>query len=222
MYYKDGWLDKLNRKFGRYGIPNLMTVIVGGMGIVFLMDFILSPVTNLSLQSFLVFNREAVLHGQLWRLVTFVFIPPDSSIVFILFSLYFYWILGNALENQWGTFRFNVYYLCGMLGTVVAGMITGYAGNSYLNLSLFFAFALLNPDFELLVFFFLPVKIKYLALLDAAGLTLMLIRDSWAGRLALLVALGNVILFFWPDFMDRCRNAKRRYEFRKKAGKYWK
>ena len=67
---------------------------------------------------------KAVLHGQVWRLITFIFIPPNSNILFILFSLYFYWLIGSALENQWGEFRYNIYYLCGMICTVIAGMIT--------------------------------------------------------------------------------------------------
>lgn len=219
---KERWLDKLNRKFGRYGIRNLMTFIVGGMAVVYLMELLVYPMTGFSLSSVLAFNRNAVLHGQIWRLITFIFIPPDSSILFILFSLYFYWLIGNVLENQWGAFRFNLYYLYGMVCTVIAGMITGYATNSYLNLSLFLAFALMYPDYQVMVFFILPVKMKYLALLDAVGLVALFIMDSWAGRVALLVSLGNVILFFWHDFINGIQNAKRRYEWRKNTGNNWR
>lgn len=219
---KERWIDRLNQKFGRYGIRNLMTFIVGGMAVVYLAELLLYPMTGFSLSSVLAFNRSAVLRGQIWRLITFIFIPPDSSILFILFSLYFYWLIGNALENQWGAFRFNLYYLCGMICTVVAGMITGYATNSYLNLSLFLAFALMYPDYEVMVFFILPVKMKYLALLDVVGLAVMFIMDSWAGRIALLVSLGNVILFFRRDFIDGIQNAKRRYEWRKNTGNNWR
>ena len=216
--YKERWLDKLERKFGRYGIRDLMTFIVGGMALVYLTELLIFPATGFSLRSVLAFNKSAVLHGQVWRLITFIFIPPDSNILFIVFSLYFYWLIGNALENQWGAFRFNIYYLCGMLCTVIAGMITGYATNSYLNLSLFLAFALMYPDYQVMVFFILPVKIKYLALLDVVGLAVMFIMDSLAGRIALLVSLGNVILFFRRDFIDYMKNAKRKYEWRKSTG----
>ena len=116
---KERLLDGLDRKFGRYGIRNLMTYIVGGMAVVYLMDLIVYPMTGFSLRSVLAFSRSAVMHGQIWRLVTFIFIPPDSNILFILFSLYFYWLIGNALENQWGAFRFNVYYLCGIVCTLM-------------------------------------------------------------------------------------------------------
>ena len=145
-----------------------MTIIVDGMGIVYLIDLVLYPMANFSLSSVLTFNRDAVLHGQIWRLITFVFIPPNSNILFILFSLYFYWLIGRSLENLWGAFRFNVYYLCGMIGTILTGLITGYAINNYLNLSLFLAFALMYPDYQGMAFFVLPVNMKYLALIDAA------------------------------------------------------
>ncbi|MDD6800769.1 MAG: rhomboid family intramembrane serine protease [Firmicutes bacterium] len=220
--FRERLLDKLNQKFGRYSIRNLMTFIVGGMTVVYLAELLLYPVTGFSLSSVLAFNRNAVLHGQIWRLITFIFIPPDSSILFILFSLYFYWLIGNALENQWGAFRFNLYYLCGMVCTAIAGMITGYATNSYLNLSMFLAFALMYPDYQVMVFFILPVKMKYLALLDVVGLVIMFIMDSWTGRIALLFSLGNVILFFWRNFIDGIQNAKRRYEWRKNNGNNWR
>ncbi|MGM9680304.1 MAG: rhomboid family intramembrane serine protease [Eubacteriales bacterium] len=216
---KEHWINKLNRKYGRHSIRNLMTYIVGGMSIVFLMDLLVYPTTGFSLSSILAFDRNAVMHGQIWRLITFIFIPPDSSVLFILFSLYFYWLIGNELENQWGSFRFNIYYLCGMIGTVIAGIITGYAANSYLNLSLFLAFALIYPDYQVRIFFILPVKMKYLALLDALGLAVMFVMDSWSGRIALLIALGNVILFFGRDFIDGIQNLKRRYEWRRQTGR---
>lgn len=121
----------LARKFGKYVISNLMMYIVSAMAVVFVLDMLM-PV---NLTAYFMFNKAAILRGQLWRLVTFLFLSPDSSIVWILFSLYFYWMIGSALENQWGSFRFNMYYLFGMLGTIISGMITGYATNSYLNLS---------------------------------------------------------------------------------------
>ena len=142
----------LARKFGKYVISNLMMYIVAFMAMVYAL-VMLMPV---NLTAYLVFNKAAILRGQLWRLVTFLFLPSDSSIVWILFSLCFYWMIGSALENQWGSFRFNMYYLFGMLGTIISGMITGYATNSYLNLSLFLGLALLYPDFQVNLFFFLP------------------------------------------------------------------
>lgn len=216
--YDQTFLDKMNRKFGRFSIRNLMLIIVCGMATVFLLDLYLTTAKGISFSSFLMFDRAAILQGQVWRILTFIFIPPDSSIVFIVFSLYFYWLIGSALENQWGAFRFNVFYLCGMLGTIIAGFITGYALNNYLNLSLFFAFALIYPDFQLMLFFLIPVKVKYLAFIDAAYFILMLIMESWRNKIVLLVALANVILFFGRDFIDKIKNRYRRYKYHRDAG----
>ena len=209
------FLNQANRRFGRYAIRNLMTIIVGGMGIVFLVDWVMGPRLGITLSSYLYFDRALILQGEVWRVLTFVFLPPDSSLLFILFSLYFYWMIGNSLENEWGSFRFMVYYLCGVLGTILSGFLTGYAVNDYLNLSLFLAFALVYPDYELLVFFLLPVKVKYLALLDFLGRVWLFIQTGWSGRLAILMALLNILLFFGPDLLNRCRSMYRRWQYRR-------
>ena len=205
------WLERMERKFGKYAISNLMMYIVASMAAVFVLDMLM-PV---NLTAYLVFNKAAILRIQLWRLVTFLFLPPNSSIVWILFSLYFYWMIGSALENQWGSFRFNLYYLFGMLGTNISGMITGYATNSYLNLSLFQGFAMLYPDFQVNLFFFLPVRVKYLALIDAAGLLVSFVMGNASTRIALAMALVNVLLFFGGNLIQRVKSAYRRYKWKK-------
>ena len=205
------WLERMERKFGKYAISNLMMYIVASMAAVFVLDMLM-PV---NLTAYLIFNKAAILRGQLWRLVTFLFLPPNSSIVWILFSLYFYWMIGSTLENQWGSFRFNLYYLFGMLGTIISGMITGYATNSYLNLSLFLGFALLYPDFQVNLFFFLPVRVKYLALIDAAGLLVSFVMGNASTRIALAMALVNVLLFFGGNLIQRVKSAYRRYKWKK-------
>ena len=207
-------LDKLQRKLGRYAIPNLMLYIVAGMAVVFVVDMVVYPVTGFSARSLFMFSRAAIMRGQIWRLITFIFIPPSSSTLFIIFSLYFYWMIGTALQQQWGSFRFNLFYLCGIIGSVIAGFITGGATNTYLNMSLFLAFALIYPDFQIMIFFMIPLKVKWLALLDAISLLLMFMTDSWAGRLALVMAMANLALFFWRDGYLTIKNAYRRYQWK--------
>ncbi len=153
-------LNKLERKFGKFAIPNLMTIIIFGMALVYLINFFTNPEYAFNLSSLIYFDKELILHGQVWRVLTFIFEPPDSSPLWIIFALYLYWVIGSALEQNWGSFRFNVYYLVGMIGTIISGLITGYATNTYLNLSLFLAFAMLYPNFQLMLFFIIPVKIK--------------------------------------------------------------
>jgi len=217
MKYNRSWLQKIDYKYGRFAIKNLMNIIVIGMALVFVADLVLSPGRDTSFSSMLVFDRSAVFGGQIWRLLSFAFIPPPSSVLFIILSLYFYWLMGSAMESEWGSFKFDVFYLCGVFGTVLAGMFTGYATNNYLNMSLFLAFALLFPEFKVNLFFVLPVKVKYLAYLDAAFLLYLLIVASWQGKIALLVALVNIALFFWQDFFDGTKRIIRKIKWKRSS-----
>lgn len=222
---KERLLDRLQWKFGRFAISNLMYYIVAGMAVVFVMDLVVFPASNFSLYNLLAFDRDAVFHGQIWRIISFVLIPPDSSIIFIVFSLYFYWLIGSALENQWGAFKFNVFYFCGAICTMVVGLITGYATNYYLNMTLFLAFAIVYPNFQVLLFFCIPIKVKFLAIVDALVLAVSFYYSGWSGRIALLVAIANIILFFWHDFIDSIKAYKRRRQWQKnwnEVKKNWK
>ncbi|MBP8988973.1 MAG: rhomboid family intramembrane serine protease [Clostridia bacterium] len=203
-------LDRLSRKLERIAVQSLMKYIVIGMGIVFFLDIIFSG----SFSQLLMFSKTGIMSGQIWRLISFIFVPPPSSPLFIIFALYFYWMIGEALEGAWGTARFNLFYIIGILGTILSGLITGYASNQYLNLSLFFAFAILYPDFELLLFFILPIKVKWLAIIDAAFFAWSLIVSRWPERIALLVSLVNIALFFGPDLYNRIYNWRRRRQWR--------
>ncbi len=188
---------------GRFYISGLMKIIVFGMAGVFLLDLFFSR--SVTASDLLSFNKALILQGQVWRLVTFVFIPEGTSPIFIFFTLYFYYLIGTALENRWGSRRFNLYYLIGILGADLGGMLTGYGTSHYLNLSLFLAFACLYPDFEILLFFVLPVKIKYIAYLDAAYLAYRLFFLSWAGRGSVLLSFLPFFLFFGEDLFFRAK-----------------
>lgn len=214
---RNSLLDKLNRKLGRYAPRNLMTVIVVGTAIVWLLDTIISTRTGVWISDWLYFDKAAILQGEVWRVVTFIFVPESYNLFSFALMSYFYWLIGNTLENEWGSLKFDVFYLCGIVGAIICGFITGYATNAYLNLSLFLAFAILYPDFQVLLFFFLPVKMKWLAILDAVGLAILLIVGTWTTRIALLFSLANILLFFWYVPVDKIRNAHRRRKWRKAA-----
>ena len=214
MTMRPSLLERLERKLSRYAIRNLMLYIVIGMAAVFVTDMMVTPVTGFSLSQWLIFDRSAILRGEVWRVISFIFIPPNSSMLFIIFSLYFYWMIGTGLQNQWGSFRFNLFYLCGVIGSVIAGFITGWTTNVYLNMSLFLAFALIYPDFQVLLLI-LPIKVKWLALIDAAMLLMMVVTGTWADRLALAMSMANLALFFWRDGYLTIKNAYRRYQWKK-------
>ncbi|MEG0615035.1 MAG: rhomboid family intramembrane serine protease [Oscillospiraceae bacterium] len=206
------WIDKLDRKIGRFSIPNLMLIVSTGMFVVYLFSM-LFPEKNL--MSYLTLNMAAVANGEIWRLLTFIILPPQSSIFFILFALYFYVIIGSSLEKEWGSFKFNVFYLFGIVGTIVAALISGGSDNIFLNLSLFLAFAILFPNHEILLFFILPIKVKYLAILDAIFFGISLILGTWQVRAAIIASLVNIIIFFGGDFYRFIKNKVRNEKWRR-------
>jgi membrane associated rhomboid family serine protease len=197
------------RVLRKIAIPRLMYFVSGGMAAVFLADFLMP---ELGLGSLLALNMAKVMQGEIWRLVTFVFIPTSYSLLWLFFGIYFNVLLGDGLERELGSDRFTLYYLVGMLGAIAAAWITGWGTNLYLNLSLFFAFALYYPNFEVLLFMVLPVKVKYLAVLDAVLYGWGFITGSGATRLAIVLSLINLILFFGPSGL---KNLKR-------EASYWK
>lgn len=209
-------LDRLEEKFGRRcGIRNLMTLVVAGMAAAYIGDLILYYSMGISMTEWLMFDKAAILRGEVWRVFTFIFIPPNSSLIFIFFALYFYWMLGNALEMEWGIFRFTVFYTAGMLCNVIAGTITGYATSEYLNLSLFLAGALVFPEHQLNIYGIFPVKMKWMGLLSLALQVFSFAMGSFESRVAMIVSLLNVLLFFMNKLIIQIKNARRRYEWKK-------
>ena len=202
----------VRRWIGRLSVPNLMTYVVMGMAGIFLCDLL---IPELRLYQYCSLNWHMVMRGQIWRLVTFIFLPPNSSLIWIIFSLYFYWMIGSALENQWGSPRFTLFYLLGMLGTILAVLITGgYADNTYLNLSLFLAFAAMNPNFQMMLFFMIPIKIKYLAIADVVIYLIAFITGGWNTRLMILLSLANLFLFMGGDITNTVRSEMRYFKTR--------
>ena len=210
-------LNKIERKFRKYYIPGLMNYVILGMVIVFIMDAIVCPMTNKEYLSPLIsFNRNMIMHGQIWRIVSFVFEPITYSPFFFIFTMYFYWMIGNVLENNWGSFRFNLYFFTSLLGSIIAGFITGSVDNYYMMLTMFLAFAVIAPDMPILLFFFIPVKIKYIAYVDAAVLLITFILSGFSGKIAILLSVINFLLFFGEAFMVRAKMRINHWKFRMK------
>lgn len=207
------YLDKLEKKFGKFAIKNLMTYIVLLNGIVLLLIY-LYPQGNVI--SSLMLIPSLVMKGQIWRLITFAFIPPDTSIFWALFALYFYYLIGAGLEQEWGSFKFNIYYFMGMIATIIAAFITGGGATAqYINMSLFLAFAYIYPDFEILLFFILPVKVKYLAWLYWAFIGYSLVFQSIPLKVAALASIVNFLVFFGREIFSNIGRRKKVYDNRK-------
>lgn len=172
------FLNKMERKFGKYAIKNLTYYVIGAYVLGFLIQYFRPDIYA----NYLSLNADAIIHGQVWRIITFIIAPPSNSLIFLFFVLYLYYFIGTTLERTWGEFKFNVYFFTGVLLHAIAAILIYLASGVviemstyYLNMSLFLAFAALNPDMKLMLFFVIPIKIKWLAILDAVyfGITIV-------------------------------------------------
>ena len=199
-------LDTLEKKLRRYAVHNVTLYLIVGQVLFFLFRmsgrFILERV---------VLVPDFVLMGEWWRLVTFLFVPPLTNPIFAFFAWYLFYLMGSALENHWGAFRYNLFLLVGYIMTVAVSFIMPSfpATNIFIGGSVFLAFAYLYPDFQLYIFFVLPVKIKWLALLTWLGYGYTLLTGYWDVRLMLLASIGNFLLFFGRDILWRIKTGKR-------------
>ncbi len=204
-------IDKAERKYGHLAIRNLMTYIVGLNAFVFILMNIDPRFINK-----IVLNWGMVKKGELWRLITYIFIPPESSPLFIIFVLYFYYMMASALEGEWGSFRFNIYYIVGMIATTISAIITNASASAvYLNLSLFLAFARLYPNYQILLFFILPIRVKYLSWVYLASIAYTVLTAPFSSKVIALVSLANYFLFFGREIFINTRERKRIYHNRK-------
>ena len=215
-------LDKLERWFGRFALPNVTLYLIVGqvfvtlchlLGLLNLNDFVLVP--------------AAALNGQPWRLVSFLFLPPPVnfnsmlSLALLPFAWWIFYLMGSALEQYWGSFRYNLFWLVGIALTIGLAFVRpmGAYTNYYLAMSVFLAFARLNPDFELALFFILPVKIKWLAMFTWAVFLVSAFMAQMSTRLQVIAATVNFFLFFGREITMNARATRRRAEFEAKTAR---
>ena len=189
-------IEQFCYKHPGFGIPNLMRYITAANVAIWVLGAI-----NRSFLGVLTFDPALILHGQIWRLVSFIFYPPSMGLLAFLAFWFYYWI-GSTLEAQWGTGQFTIYYFSGVILTVLYGFIiyfiTGRSvnlGSEYIYLSMFFSFAVLYPDMQVLFMYIIPIKIKYLAIVDAVFFAYSVIANSFPVNLLPLVALINFFIF---------------------------
>ena len=186
------FIDKLERKFGNRGIENLTIYIIVSYVLGYALMYI-----NPGALSMLSLNVSEILHGQIWRLVTWIIYPPSTSsaLWFVIAILFFYYPISASLERTWGSFRFTVYILSGMIFTVISafilyfitgGVLDAYLNGSqfstyYISLSIFLAYALTYPDMKVLLYFVIPIKMKWMAIVYAALVVYDIVRYFMGG-----------------------------------------
>ena len=195
------WLNKLEQRFGRYAIRNLPLYIVILYGIGAVLNIMSGGAFYFQ---YLSFNPYLVLHGEVWRFFTILMATSETNIIFLIFMMLFYYSLGESLVHVWGAFRFNMYVLIGIIGTIAASFIVYFITGSpmiftdtyYLNLSIFLAYAAIFPEMRVYLYAIIPVKVKWLALIDLALLAYEFIVGGLGSRISIIVSLLNFLLFY--------------------------
>lgn len=200
-------VDKLERRFGRYAVPNLTIYLIAGQSLLYI-----AIMTGKLNRGIVTYAAGALMAGEWWRLLLFPFDPPGGGLLFALIAWYLFYLMGTALEEHWGAFRYNLFLLVGVLLTVAVSFLMPYypVSNAFLAGSVFLAFAFLYPDFTLLLFFVLPVRIKWLALLTWLYYGYLFLLGGWATRLVILASVGNFLLFFASDLRWLAKSGGRR------------
>ena len=234
-------MSNFEKKFGKYAIKNLSLTLIMCYAAGYLIEMVLP-----GLFYFLTLNPYAIIHGQVWRLVTWILIPPDSSnLFFVLLMLYFYYSLGTSLERTWGTYRYNVYIFSGMLFTIIGSfLMMGYCylvrpadmvaygpsvffsavsplfSTYYVNMSIFLAFAATFPEVQVLLMFIIPIKVKVLGIIYGVMLIANFIQGSAYSRFAMAASLFNFVVF-WITSKNHIhmspKQVKRRQEYRREV-----
>lgn len=202
------FFQKMERKFGRYAIYGLTRYIIATYAIGYILYFF-----NPSWISFITLEPGLILRGQVWRIVSWLLVPPGSLDIFTIIMLLFYYSVGTNLERAWGSFRYNVYIFGGILFTIIGafisyaiasfgapeGVIVG-VGNAfstyYISMSMFLAFALTYPDMQVLIYFILPIRVKWLGVMYAAFILYDILNVSWVGKVAIIASVFNFVVFF--------------------------
>lgn len=216
------FIERFSYKHPHFGIRNIMLYI----SIANAAFWVLGAV-NQTLLSYLSFDAALILRGQVWRLFTFMLYPPSTGLLAFLAFYFYYWI-GSTLEQYWGTPQFNIYLLIGYVLTVVYGFLAYFLFHTriaitgtYLYLSMFFSFAALFPEMQVLLFFIIPIKMKYLAIVDAVFFLLAVFTSPFPMNLLPLVSVLNFFVFFGGELLQRIprRPSRNTVNFRKEASR---
>lgn len=203
-------LNKLERKFGKYAIHNLPAIMIGLYAAGYLLSLFGSG--GMRILPYLTLEPYYILRGQIWRVITWVIVPPGSLDLFTVIMLFFYFSIGQTLERTWGAFRFTLYIVSGLVFTVLGAFllygifvlrgagnivqVEGLFSTYYINMSIFLAFALSYPDMQVLLYFIIPVRMKWMGLLYAVLIAVQFFQSPWPGKVAIIASLLNFIVFF--------------------------
>jgi len=202
--------QKLERKFGKYAIPDLMKYIC----VIYVVGFLIQMFNPLLYYFYLDLDPEAILHGHIWRIVTFLFYPPSTSVIWMMIAVFVYYSLGMTLEQLWGTFKYNFFFFSGaimlILSALIIYIVTGVSLQlypTYMTFSIFLAYALTFPDATFMLYFIIPIKAKWLAIAEVVLYVFIFLGTPDIGtKVAIALSLLNVALFFYLSNQKPKRN----------------
>ena len=223
------FLDKMERKYGRYALSHLTMYII----VTYIAGYIIALAAPI-MRQYLTLEPYYILHGQIWRLVSWILIPPSSLDIFTIIMLFFYYSIGTSLERAWGDFKYNVYIFSGILMTILGSFllygieyaVKGYPAlmgtafsTYYISLSIFLGFAISFPDMQVLLMFVIPVKVKWMGILDAVLMVYYVIVGSLFTKFAIVASLLNFVLYFYRMHKSRIspKQMHRRAQFERKT-----
>ncbi len=229
------FINDLERKYGKYAIPEMTKIIIITYIVGYLFYFFKAT-------DFVSFDPYMITHGQIWRVFSWVLMPPSAPGIASIIMLLFFFSIGTAMERTWGDFRYNLYIFSGIIFTIIAAFAMyfiarlgiqaegveylmysqalGYrialcVTTYYISASVFLAFAATYPDVQVMLYFLIPIKIKWLGIIDLVYIFLQLLIVSWYGKIIILASLLNLIIFYFMAMSKRTKNMRRKSDFRK-------
>ena len=213
MIYRNdhyGIIDRFCTKHSRFGIPNLAMYVAIGQAAVGLVDLVMGLLLKRHIITALMFYSPYILRGEVWRLFTFIFVPTSTNPFYLLLSCYVIFWTGQMLEREWGTAKFNLFYLCGVLWSIAGGMFLGSISIYYIHLSFFLVIATMYSEMQVLFMLVVPVKMKWLALLDVALILLNALEQGWVVILLAIPSFINYFIFTWSFWSMKLGFVRRR------------
>lgn len=230
------FIDRLQRRLGWLAVPNVTIAIIVGQAVLYVANLLAQNGGGVALDRVML-DPAKVMQGEVWRLVTFLFTPPPIGPIWVIFYFMLFHLFGTTLEQQWGTFKYNLFLLVGYFANVAASFIGAFvlqqqldpgasgtlkfaslaATNGFLYGSVFLAFARLYPDFIMNLFFILPIRVKWLALLAWIGYAYALVVGNWMERMLVMASVLNYLLFFGREHVREVRQGQRKRTFQAEA-----
>jgi hypothetical protein len=222
------FIEKMERRFGRYAIRNLMLYLI----IIFAIGLVIQSISPMFYVQYLALDPAAVLKGQVWRLITFLVFPPSTDFIWCALLCYIFYSIGTMLERLWGAFRFNLYIFVGILAMIIGvficyfiwgsnAVVYSYGMSNSLWLSMLLAVAAMFPDAQFMLMFIIPVKAKWIGYIYAASMVYEFIVSDGTGRVMLVMSILNFLIFFFltRDVRDSVRQTMRKRNFQKSMQK---